>query len=191
MKKQLQIRGQIHNLTAEQVVEKFNPLCEKLSRKFFIDSYTQEDLKQVCMMELFKAYNKYDITVGVDFLNYSYGVIQNELKRLLRDSKSDKRNTDDISVVNIDSKAGGSSEAHTYSEVIADKTVNVEEQIVTNELVKIIQEVVTPEEMALLPVLMGLKTAKAVSIEIGISNEGVRKRILRLKEKLRKSLEMC
>ena len=188
MRKELFIKGQVYNLTADEVVEKFNPLCEKLSRRFFINSFTQEDLKQVCMMELFKAYKKYDISIGVDFLNYAYGVIQNELKRLLRDSKSDKRNTDDISILNIDSNVGGSSDAHTYGEVIADESVNVAEQVVTSELMKIINSVVTEEEMVLLPVLMGLKTAKAVSIEIGISNEGVRKRILRLKEKLRKCL---
>lgn len=190
MKKTLIIKGQTFSLTADETMEKFKGLCEKLSGKYFIDSYDREDLRQVCYVELFKAYVKYDATVGVDFLNYSYQIITNELKRLLRDSKTTKRNTDNIGFVDIDGKVGSSGEAHTFCEVIADETVNVEQEVETSELVKIIKQVITEDEEILLPVMMGLRTAKSVADEINMSAEGVRKKILRLKAKLRKSLNV-
>lgn len=188
MKKTLVIKGQTFALTADETMEKFSALCEKLSGKYFIDGYDREDLKQVCYVELFKAYVKYDHTVGVDFLNYSYQIITNELKRLLRDSKTAKRSTDGIGFVDIDGKVGASGESHTFGEILPDETVNIEMQVETSELVKIINNSITEDEKILLPVLMGLRTAKSVADEIKISPEGVRKKLLKLKAKLRKSL---
>lgn len=189
MKKQLIIEGQILSLTADEAVEKFTPLCHKLSKKYFIEGYEVEDLVQVCYISLFKAYTLYDKEIGVEFLDYSYPLINNSLKRLLRDSKSEKRNTDNVKFVDLDQRPGGSSDAHTYSELIADITVNIEEQVINSELTSIIKEVVTEDEMLLLPVLMGVKTQRKVSEEIGISNEAVRKRVNKLKEKLKNVLK--
>lgn len=189
MKKVIVVKKQVLSLTADEVMEKFTPLCHKLSRKYFIEGYEMEDLVQVCYIALFKAYTLYDKESGVDFLDYSYQLMNNELKRLLRDSKTEKRNTDNVKFVELEQRPGGSSDAYTYSELIADITVNVEEQVINSELINLIKEVVTEEEMVLLPVLMGMKTQKKVSEEIGISNEAVRKRVNKLKEKLKNVLK--
>lgn len=189
MKKVLIIKEKEYNLTPDEVVEKFTPLCHKLSRRYFIEGYDVEDLVQVCYMAVFRAYTLYDKESGVDFLSYTYPLMNNDLKRLLRDSKSEKRNTDNVKFVELEQRPGGSSDAYTYSELIADITVNIEEQVINSELTNIIKEVVTEDEMLLLPVLMGIKTQKKVSQEIGISNEAVRKRVNKLKEKLKNVLK--
>lgn len=187
MKKTLIIKGKAEQLTFEQVMEKFNPLCQKFSRRMFIDGYEKDDLLQVCYIALHRAYTMYDIQKQIDFLTLSYGYINNDFKRLIRDSKNLKRNTDNYTFIGIHQKTGFSSESTTYAEVIPDK-VDIENEIIQSDLITIINESLTEDEKLMLPVLMGLKTQLQYGKEVGITGEGARRRINKLQLKLKQKL---
>lgn len=183
--KQLLIKGNVLEMDFNGVMKKFRPLCNKFSNKMFLDGYEKEDLLQVCYMCLYNAYNMYDIEKQNDFFTFCYACINNEFKRLIRDSKNQKRNTDNYSFININDKTNNNT--ITYSEIIPDKT-NIEEEVINSELVKLINSYITEEERLILPILMGLKTQKQYSLEVGISPEGARKRCNKLQLKLKQKL---
>ena len=185
--KKILIKGQVQVLSFEDVMKKFNPLCNKFSNKMFLDGYEKEDLLQVCYICLYNAYHTYDIEKQNDFFTFCYTCINNEFKRLIRDSKNLKRNTDSYTFVGINDKSGQNQQSLTYAEVIADK-VDIEQQVINSELIKIINSCLTEQEKLIIPVLMGLKTQKQYSIEVGISAEGARKRCNKLQLKLRQKL---
>lgn len=181
------IRGTVQTLNFEQVLTKFYPLCNKFCNKMFLDGYDREDLMQVCQISLYRAYESYDASKNIDFLTFSYNCINNEFKRLIRDSKSLKRNTDNYNFVSINDKSSQNSESLTYAEVIPDK-IDIENEVMNSELIKIINSCLTEDEKLIIPVLMGLKTQKQYGIEVGISNEGARKRCNKLQLKLKQKL---
>ena len=187
MKKELIIKGQVHNLEFNEVIERFKPLCIKFSNKMFIDGYDKDDLLQTCYISIHRAYNAYDISKQNDFLTLCYECINNEFKRLIRDSNNKKRNTSSFTFIDINQKTGFSSQSLTYAETIPD-SVNVEDEVVKSSLIKTVNECLTDDEKLMLPILMGLKTQKQYSVEVGISNEGARRRVDKLKLKLRQKL---
>jgi RNA polymerase sigma factor (sigma-70 family) len=69
----------IREMTFEEVIVQFKPFMYTLAKKW-CKIYDVEDLNQVCLLGLFKSYNKYDVSKGYRFITYCGIVITNELK---------------------------------------------------------------------------------------------------------------
>jgi RNA polymerase sigma-B factor len=80
-------RGDPRRQQAEQqVVELCMPVAAHLARRYRNSSQDPEDLAQVAALAMVKAVNRYDITVGVDFLGFAVPTVLGELRRYFRDA---------------------------------------------------------------------------------------------------------
>lgn len=69
----------------DELVERFMPLAEQLARRYS-SSEPIEDLKQVAMVGLIKALDRFDLERGVAFSSYAVPTMLGEIKRYFRDS---------------------------------------------------------------------------------------------------------
>lgn len=69
----------------DELVERFMPLAEQLARRYS-SSEPIEDLKQVAMVGLIKALDRFDLDRGVAFSSYAVPTMLGEIKRYFRDS---------------------------------------------------------------------------------------------------------
>lgn len=69
----------------QRVIEAWLPLAQHLARKYSERTEPLEDLCQVAAVGLIKAIDRYDPTVGVDFVPFAVPTITGELKRHFRD----------------------------------------------------------------------------------------------------------
>lgn len=72
------IKSKLKNKEAlEELTERFTPLIKKLSNKYYIRGYSEEDLKQIGFLSLIKAIKKYDINSGKSPIAYIKSSIEN------------------------------------------------------------------------------------------------------------------
>jgi RNA polymerase sigma-B factor len=69
----------------ERVIEAWLPLAHHLARRYGDRSEPIEDLRQVAAIGLIKSVDRYDPTVGVDFVAFAVPTISGEIKRHFRD----------------------------------------------------------------------------------------------------------
>jgi RNA polymerase sigma-B factor len=69
----------------DELVARFTPLAEQLARRYS-SSEPVEDLRQVAMVGLLKALDRFDIDRGVAFSSYAVPTMLGEIKRYFRDS---------------------------------------------------------------------------------------------------------
>lgn len=70
------------------LVEGYEPLCAAIARRFLNRGAELEDLKQVALMGLLKAIERYDGERGLQFITYATPTIAGEIRHYLRDKAS-------------------------------------------------------------------------------------------------------
>ena len=125
-----------------KLIEEFTPLINGLCRKTFITGYTFDDLKQECMISLLNCVQKYK-SEDHRFVAYATNGIKNNLNYLIKK--------------NLTHKEVSSQESLTYTGILEDLNLRVEDEadlnLIDKHNKKIIMEAVsnilTDEEVEL------------------------------------------
>lgn len=90
--KQLIIKGQVKTLTFEECYHQFTALRYSFFHKWRrLNVISEEDIEQEINIALYKAYERYDLSYGVEFVTSAYTTINMCMMNLYRDTKRAKR----------------------------------------------------------------------------------------------------
>lgn len=182
MKKRLVIgKDQAKELSFEEVYEKYQNLAYKRANKYR-EFYDIDDLKQIAMIGLWKAYEKYDVSTETAFGAFANKVITNELRmfnraRNQRLTRKTAKVKDLISLeLNLDN-----SEVQTISDLIIDQT-DFTEKIIERDIVlrtiSRIQKLSSREQYIIFSYLKGVKQ-RVIAEKIGVTQTCVAKVVSR------------
>jgi len=74
--------------TLNALIEGYEPLCAAIARRFMNRGAEYEDLKQVALMGLLKAIERFNCERGLQFITYATPTIAGEIRHYLRDKGS-------------------------------------------------------------------------------------------------------
>lgn len=163
----------------EALLNKFEPLIKKSSRKYYINGYEQRDVKQLAYMAALKAIKKFDTEKSNYFPLYVKRTIQNSIYKELLKSK-EKFNVN---------KTNKELKPITEIENIEDKSINIDEEIIRKErrdtLINLINKMTVKEKELITKVFIEEKTLKKYAEEKNMKYH----RVFYLKKKILQKIE--
>ncbi|MDV4150318.1 sigma-70 family RNA polymerase sigma factor [Clostridium sp. AL.422] len=66
-------------IALEEIIIKFKPLINNTAMSFYIYGYGDEDIKQIAILTIIKAVNKFDITLSDSFPSYVKEAVRNSI----------------------------------------------------------------------------------------------------------------
>lgn len=170
-------------LSGEEVIELFQGIAVWHKNRFKLEGYDEEDTYQTCLLEIYKAYVKYDYKKNIKFSTFANSFVKNKIKRILRDSSTQKRLNKDGSNLSLDKEYN--EEGATLLDFLG-YNQRIEDKVTCNILYKQIVDNLTEDELKLMPVLIGVKSMQKLGDELGVSKVAIHKRVNKFKEKIRK-----
>ena len=76
-------------------------IVDGIIKKLYYNNYLKDDLRQVGLIGLFKASNKYNLSFGVKFSTYASYFILGEIKRELRNNKNIRVGQKTMKIINL------------------------------------------------------------------------------------------
>lgn len=76
-------------VATERLLREIRPLCHNLANRYYVDSYSYDDLIQEQLVVIWEAIEDYDSTRG-DFLNLAYTTAERRILLLLKRSANNK-----------------------------------------------------------------------------------------------------
>ena len=163
----------------EALLNKFEPLIKKSSRKYYINGYEQGDVKQLAYMAALKAIKKFDTERSNSFPLYVKRTIQNSIYKELLKSK-EKFNVN---------KTNKELKPITEIENIEDKSINIDEEIIKKErreiLINLINKMAAEERELIIEIFIEEKTLKKYAEEKNMKYH----RVFYLKKKILQKIE--
>ena len=163
----------------EALLNKFEPLIKKSSRKYYINGYEQRDVKQLAYMATLKAIKKFDTEKSNYFPLYVKRTIQNSIYKELLKSK-EKFNVN---------KTNKELKPITEIENIEDKSINIDEEIIKKErreiLINLINKMAPEERELIIEIFIEEKTLKKYAEEKNMKYH----RVFYLKKKILQKIE--
>ena len=100
MKEQLlESQNQLHN--SDELFMSHIFIVDGIIKKLYYNNYLKDDLRQVGLIGLFKASNKYNYSFGVKFSTYATYFILGEIKRELRNNKNIRLGQKTIKIISL------------------------------------------------------------------------------------------
>lgn len=100
MKEQL-LESQNQLLNSDELFMSHIFIVDGLIKKLYYNNYLKDDLRQVGLIGLFKASNKYNYSFGVKFSTYATYFILGEIKRELRNNKNIRLGQKTIKIISL------------------------------------------------------------------------------------------
>ena len=170
-------------LSGEEVIQLFEGIAKWHKNRYKLEGYDEEDTYQTCLLEIYKAYIKYDYKKNIKFSTFANAFVKNKIKRILRDSTTQKRQNKNGNDVSLDKECN--EDGATVLDFLG-YNPKIEDKVTSKVLYKQIIDGLTADEYKLIPVLIGLKSTQKLGDELGISKVTIHKRVSKLKEKIRK-----
>ena len=170
-------------LSSEEVIEQFEGIAKWHTNRYNLEGYDEEDTYQTCLLEIYKAYIKYDYKKDIKFSTFANSFVKNKIKRILRDSTTQKRYNKDGSNLSLDKEYN--EEGATLLDFLG-YNQRIEDKVTSHIIYKQIINNLTEEEVKLIPVIVGVKSMQMLGDELGISKVAIHKRVTKFKEKVRK-----
>lgn len=163
----------------EALLNKFEPLIKKSSRKYYINGYEQGDVKQLAYMAALKAIKKFDTERSNSFPLYVKRTIQNSIYKEVQKSKKNfcyRKVNEEIRET-------------TEIKNIEDKSINIDEEIIKKErrdtLINLINKMTVKEKELITKVFIEEKTLKKYAEEKNMKYH----RVFYLKKKILQKIE--
>lgn len=193
----------ISELTFEEVHEQFFNSIQNEAWKMkskYGNSVNIDELIQQFTIELWNAYNKYDVSLGYHFSTYAYHRFNKARRDILQERFLSRKAEWNESVVSIDKQLGNeeNSKAFSNQEFMEDEQymqykhyqpdVWVEEQELFNRIKDVLN---SDEERELIVVLLDRKSYSVndYAEKYNISRQAANKRLLSVKKKIKSFLE--
>lgn len=173
-------------MTFEEVREQFTPMVIKTMKgansKFIFNSVEEEDFRQELDLELWRAYDQYDPTKGNCFTTYLYYKLQKGVRNATYHKYSLKNRG-----VTISMNAPVGDDDLKLEDMFATDDTSMD-NLVTKELIDIIQGAIEPEEEDLLKVILDKKTFSVQNYadKYNITRQAANQRVNKLRKKLQK-----
>lgn len=100
MKEQL-LESQNQLLNSDELFMSHIFIVDGIIKKLYYNNYLKDDLRQVGLIGLFKASNKYNYSFGVRFSTYATYFILGEIKRELRNNKNIRLGQKTIKIISL------------------------------------------------------------------------------------------
>ena len=100
MKEQL-LESQNQLLNSDELFMSHIFIVDGIIKKLYYNNYLKDDLRQVGLIGLFKASNKYNYSFGVKFSTYATYFILGEIKRELRNNKNIRLGQKTIKIISL------------------------------------------------------------------------------------------
>lgn len=163
----------------EALLNKFEPLIKKSSRKYYINGYEQRDVKQLAYMAALKAIKKFDTERSNSFPLYVKRTIQNSIYKEVQKSKKNfyyRKVNEEIRET-------------TEIKNIEDKSINIDEEIIRKErrdtLINLINKMTVKEKELITKVFIEEKTLREYAEEKKIKYH----KVFYLKKKILQKIE--
>ncbi len=172
MKKQLIIKGEIVEMTFEEVLEQFTPAIHKEinEQKAKVDRQEEEreDMFQDASLFLWKAYQKYDIEKGYHFYTHAQKYIQYGVQQMDILNKRQKRSAFTIS---LDEQLSGTDEEFTLQNILSED-VDMSSPMEAKEILQIAVKSMTNTEAEYLVYMLKDYNPSEVAEEKGVTRQG-------------------
>ncbi|MCH4825182.1 sigma-70 family RNA polymerase sigma factor [Planococcus halocryophilus] len=178
--------GTSREMSFEDVLFQFKPLLKsvlrKTNNKFIFNKVEEEDFFQELSVELWKAYEKYDSSYETFFSTYLYYRLQKGVRDATYSKFSKKNQGIEIS---MDTPLGN--EDIKFEDIFSTPDVSID-NLLGNDLIKIIQSNIEPHEEEMLRTLINRKhfSIKQYAEKYGITRQAANQRIVKLRNKLKK-----
>ncbi|MGG1916095.1 sigma-70 family RNA polymerase sigma factor [Priestia megaterium] len=185
MKEILLSNGTVQTMTFEEVSKQFEPMVIKhmndANNKFTYNAVEREDFKQILDIEVWRAYEAYDIEQGNCFSTYLHFKLQKGVRNATYHRYAQKNQGTTIS----SSAPIGDDELKLEDMFSTDDTST--DSIFFNELAEIIKENVTEEEQDALNCLLNKKEFPVVdyAAKHNMTRQAANQRVKKLQKKLR------
>lgn len=185
MKEILLSNGEVKAMTYEEVSKQFEPMIIKAmndaNNKFMYNAVEKEDFKQILDIEVWRAYEAYDIEQGNCFSTYLYFKLQKGVRNATYHRYAQKNQGTVISA----NAPIGDDELKLEDMFSTDDTST--DNIFFNELATIIKENVSEEEEEILKCLLNKKDFPVVeyAAKHNMTRQAANQRVKKLQRKLR------
>lgn len=185
MKEILLSNGEVKTMTYEEVSKQFEPMIIKAmndaNNKFMYNAVEKEDFKQILDIEVWRAYEAYDIEQGNCFSTYLYFKLQKGVRNATYHRYAQKNQGTVISA----NAPIGDDELKLEDMFSTDDTST--DNIFFNELATIIKENVSEEEEEILKCLLNKKDFPVVeyAAKHNMTRQAANQRVKKLQRKLR------
>ena len=164
----------------EEILRKFQPLIDNTARSFYIYGYEDEDIKQLAVLAIIKAVDKFNISLSNSFPSYVKETVRNTIYTEI----------DKATKVYFKDKISREIATHIDVKDIVDENINIQEEYIKKEGRKDLEKAISllkEEERNLLKELyVKNKTLMSYSEENNMEYHNARYR----KEKIIKKLQL-
>lgn len=186
MKKKLIIKGEVVEMTFEEVLELFTPLIYKeINRQksvFNRVSEEREDMYQDASLYLFKAYEKYDIKKGYHFTTFARRYVQRGVQNITRENQMQKRDGVTVSMdQQIQGSEGDTGELINF--LIED--TDMDSPIIAQEVIKKAFDIMSKTEAESLKLILQGLTRAEIAHKKGITRQNAYAEYKRIEDKIR------
>lgn len=172
MKKQLIIKNEVVEMTFEEVLEQFTPAIHKEinDQKSQVANGTEEreDMFQDASVELWKAYQKYDIEQGLHFFTYAQKYIRGGVFWMGKRNNRKKRK---CITVSMDEQLSEGEEDFTLKNSLSEN-LDMSSSMETKEILKTAIQQMTNTEAEYLVYMLKEYSSAEVAREKGITRQG-------------------
>lgn len=175
---------------ADRFIQNYEPLCIKLTNKYFLDGGgDKDDLMQTAREAVWDAAKTYDPEKG-DLHRHVTNVVDTWLKSHLSSMNTQNRQKDTYATsMDATLKGKDGDDDTTVGDTIADKSPSIEDEYIGNERAKqlmnfINTELAPKEKDAILRFINGQKIPDIAS-ETGVSYKSIENAIMRARNKIR------
>lgn len=179
--------GRVLKMTFEEVYKKFAPMITKTIKKansrFIFNQVEEDDFRQELNLELWRAYQSYDISTGNRFTTYLYYKLQKGVRNMTYSRYALKNQNN--GVYSIHAPIGD-------DELKIEDMISIDDTSLDNihfrELFDLIIKNITEEEKDILRVLLDRKEFSVVDYakKYGITRQAANQRVVKLRKKLQK-----
>lgn len=172
MKKQLIIKGEVVEMTFEEVLEQFTPAIHKEinDQKSKVSNGTEEreDMFQDASVELWKAYQKYDIEQGLYFFTYAQKYIRGGVFWMGKRNNRQKRK---CITVSMDEQLSEGEEDFTLKNSLSEN-LDMSSSMETKEILQTAIQQMTNTEAEYLVYMLKEYSSAEVAREKGVTRQG-------------------
>jgi RNA polymerase sigma factor (sigma-70 family) len=178
-------------MTFEEVREQFKPMViramKRANGRFIYNAVEENDFMQELEIELWRAYEAYDVEAGNCFTTYLHYKLQKGVRNATYSRYSLKNQHNGLVSMN----AAMGEDDLKLEDMFTDENDDSMEKMEVNELTAIIRSNVSTEEEELLQILLDkqLFSVQDYATKHGITRQAANQRVIKLKKKLQSAVK--
>lgn len=180
------IKGEKKELTEDECIKQFEKLACKYANKFIY--YDFDEIKQICYIAIWKAYKKYDVTRGNEFITLATKCIYYDLKSYY---ELQNRRKNIVTMCSLDNNIfqQGIDRNYDFYEIVDDEICYIQQvidKIFIEEIEEFIKNGRSKNRYIVLELIIKGKTNDEIAAELRCTHQNATRIRKELMESLRK-----